>query len=151
MTGIAAPTAASKFSRPAVLFSGLCQFEAVLGEQRLVGGDDGLAGVERGFDRGERRIAGTAHQFDETVDAGMRGQRHRIPGPFDIAQIEATLLRLRARGDGDDTNAASAAPCEHAGLRFNQTDNFGAHGAEPRYAHFQGCDHDAFRKPVEEN
>lgn len=126
-----------------MLFGGFCQLDPVLGEQCLVRGDDGLAGRQRGFDRRQRGIAGAAHQLDETVDAGMRGERHRILGPFDAAQIDAALLGLRARGDGDDADAATAAAREHARLRFNQTDNFGAHGAEPRYAHFQGCNHDA--------
>ncbi|MGY3649217.1 hypothetical protein ACVWW2_004508 [Bradyrhizobium sp. LM4.3] len=73
----------------------------------------------------------------------MHGEGKRILDPFDTAQVDGALLGLRARGDGDDADAASAAAREHAGLRFNQTDNFGAHGAEPRYAHFQGCNHDA--------
>ena len=128
--------------RAAVLLGGLRQPHAVLGDQRLVGGDHRLAGFQRGLDRRQRRIAGTAHQFDEAVDAGIVGQRQRAFGPFDAAQIELALLHLRARGDGDDAHAAAAARRQRPRLLFDEADDFGANGAEPRYAHFQGCDHD---------
>ena len=88
MTGIAAPTAASKFSAPPCFSAALRQPQAVLGDQRLVGGHHRLAGFQRGLDRRQRGIAGTAHQFDEAVDAGIVGQRQRIFGPVDAAQVE---------------------------------------------------------------
>ena len=40
-------------------------------------------------------------------------------------------------------NAAPAARRQRAGLALDEADHFGAHGAEPRNTHFQGCDHDA--------
>ena len=57
------------------------------------------------------------------------------------AQVETALLGFRARGDGDDTNAATAARRQDPALFFDETDNLGSHSAEPRNAHFQWCDH----------
>ena len=73
------------------------QLGAVLGDQRLVGGDDRLAGVERGFDRGLRRAVRAADQFDEDVDVRRLRQFDRIVVPGQIRDIERTRPRARAR------------------------------------------------------
>ena len=117
------------------------QPQAVLGDQRLVGGDHRFAGFQRRLDRRQRGIAGPAHQFDEAIDAGIGGQRQRAPGPGDAAQIETALFHLRTRGDGDDAHAAPAARRQRAALALDEADDFGANSAEPRNTHSQGCDH----------
>ncbi len=43
----------------------LRQLDAMEGEQRLIGGDDMFAGVQRGLDRGPRGALFAAHQFDK--------------------------------------------------------------------------------------
>jgi hypothetical protein len=126
----------------AMLLGRVRQPQTVLGDQRLVGGHHRLAGFERGLDRRQRRLTGTTHQLDETVDAGIARQRQRAFGPLDAAQIEGALFRLRARGDGDHVHAAPAARRQRPRLLFDEADNRGANGAEPRNAHSQGCDHD---------
>ncbi len=57
--------------RDAVRLGKLGKRQPVPRQQRLVGGDDRLAGFQRGFDRGLGRIALAAHQFDEHIDAGI--------------------------------------------------------------------------------
>ena len=76
MTGIGADSCL-EIQRAAVLLGE--RREAIAGacDQRLVGGDDGLAGAQRGLDRLARGAARTAHQFDEAVDLGIVGQRQR--------------------------------------------------------------------------
>src|ERR1700681_1607654 len=44
-------------------------------------------------------------------------------------------------------HAASAARRQGPSLLLNQTDDLGANSAEPRDAHFQGCDHDEKNLP----
>src|SRR6185312_4664566 len=111
---------------------------AVLGDQRLVRGDDGLAGLQCRLDRRQRRLARAAHQFDEAVDVLARCQRHRILRPGDAAEVEGALLDFRARGDGDDAHATATARGQSPALVLDEADDFGTHGAEPRNAHFQG-------------
>ena len=54
----------------ALLLGDLGQRHAMLGQQRLVGGDDVAAGFERRLDRSARRPSVAADQFDEDVDVG---------------------------------------------------------------------------------
>ena len=39
-------------------------------------------------------------------------------------------------------HAATNAGRQGSALLFDEADDFGANGAEPRNTHFQGCDHD---------
>ena len=88
--------------RDALLLGELGELDAVLGEQRLVGGDDVLAGVERRLDRLLGDAVRAADQLDEHVDA-----RDRAPAPpdrrtSDAARVDAAVLALGARRDADD-------------------------------------------------
>jgi hypothetical protein len=67
---------------------------SVLGDQSLVRRDDGLAIPQRSLDGRKCRLASTAHQFHETVDPGIVGQRQRIFRPIDPAQIDTAFLTL---------------------------------------------------------
>ena len=70
--------------------------DAMAREQRLVGGDHGLAGRERRLDRASRRIALPAHQLDEHIDPGIGRERHRIGDPAQRLEVDAALLLARA-------------------------------------------------------
>ena len=75
-----------------VLFRERGELDAMLGKQRLVGGDHRLSGRQRRFDRCLGRIAGAADQFDKHVDVGRARERHRIGEPFHFFQIDAAIL-----------------------------------------------------------
>ena len=136
-----------EIERATVLFGGPGQPHSVPGDQRLVGRHHRLAGFQGGLDRRQRRFAGTAHQLDQAIDAGIAGEFEGVFGPADAAQIEVAFFRLRARGNGDHPDAAAAAGRQGAALLLDQANDFGANGAEPRDAHFQGCDHDERNLP----
>ena len=63
-----------------------------MGEQRLVGGDDVLAGAERRLDRllGDALLA--ADQLDEDVDPGSRGERDRIGDEAEAGDVDVAVL-----------------------------------------------------------
>ena len=71
--------------RHALLLGELRERHAVLGEQRLVGGDDRLARRQRRLDRLARRAVGAADEFDEEIDVGRARQGDGIVEPFGIA------------------------------------------------------------------
>ena len=75
------------------------EFQAMRGEQRLVGGDDGFAMRQRRLDAGPRRPFGAADQLDEQVDLGRGGERDRIGEKFAAGQIGVALLAGVARRD----------------------------------------------------
>ena len=64
----------------------------MMGKQRLVGGDDVLAGVERGLDGllGDAVVA--ADQLDEDVDRRILRQRDRIVDQANAGNIDAAAL-----------------------------------------------------------
>lgn len=73
------------------------QSGAVLGEQRLVGGDDTRAVLEGGHDECAGRLD-TADDLDDDVDVAPFDQGGRIGG--DQRGVD-TLPRLRGTADGD--------------------------------------------------
>ena len=103
-------TAASKLSATLLLLGERRELYAVARKQRLVGGDDRLAGGERGLDRALGGIAGAADELDEDVDrrdraasaAGSSTQRN-------FFRSIAALLAARAGADRDDLDRAAAA------------------------------------------
>src|SRR5262249_55571690 len=115
--------------------------EAVAREQRLVGGDNGLSRRERRLDRGLGGIARPADQLDEDVDVRIGRERHRIVHPFELAQVDRPLLRLRARRHGHHLDFAAAARRERAALAVDELDHRGADGSESGKTHSQRGDH----------
>ena len=73
MIGMPPATAASKLRATPCFSARRASADAVLGQQRLVGGDDMLAGAERRLDSGLGRPVVAADQLDEHVDAGVAG------------------------------------------------------------------------------
>ena len=92
MIGMPPATAASKLSATPLLLGQLGELEAVLGEQRLVGGDDVLAGVQRRFDGSLGDAVLAADQLDEHLDRRIACERHGIVEPFDALEIDAAAL-----------------------------------------------------------
>src|SRR5690606_21238211 len=88
-----------------------------------------------------RRVAGAADQFNEAIDVRVGGERLRRGRPRHATQIEAALLRLRARGDGDDAHAATTARGERPALAFDQANDFSTNGAQARNPHLEWRDH----------
>ena len=123
------------------LLGQLRKLEAMLGQQRLVCRHHRLAGGERIFDRGLGRIAGSAHQFDEHVDAVITGKFDRIGEPLHLLQIDAAVLLARARRHRDHLDGAAAARRQRAALGRDLGDQGGANRAEPGDANSQWLDH----------
>ena len=73
--------------RDVLVFRQFRQRQPVLGEQRLVRGDDVLACRERRFHRGARGALIAAHQLDENVDVGRVRQRHRVVEHFERREM----------------------------------------------------------------
>ena len=102
--------------RDAVLLGQPRQLGAVLGQQRLVGGDDVLAGAQRGLDGGFGRAVVAADQLDEDVDG--RIGREPVGGSNQAMPSRLTprsLSRLRALTPvttiSRPTVSARRAPC----------------------------------------
>ena len=87
-----------------------------MSEQRLVGGDDVLAGTERGFDGLFRHAALAAHQFDEHVDAGIGRQRDWVVHAAESRDIDLLVAALLERRHGDDLDRSSRAGRERVAM-----------------------------------
>ena len=101
--GMPPATEASKASAAWCVFGQPRQLQAVLGEQRLVGGDDRFARAQRGLDAFARRALVAADQFDEQVDVFGTRQLEGVLEPFDAGEIEPGRGRVAGgdAGDGD--------------------------------------------------
>ena len=115
----------------AVLMGGLEDFVAVLGDQRLVGGDDVLAVL----DRGEHQLAGgvgAADQLHQNVDFRVRGHREDIPRHADTVDVARRIVAAGA--DMRDLDRAAHAPGDFPGVTLQNVDRAGAHRAQTCYA-----------------
>ena len=125
----------------ALLLGDLGERHAVLGKQRLVGGDDMPAGLERGLDRGARRPLVAADQFDEDVDVGLLGELHRIVEPLGRGQVDAAVLARSARRNGGDDDRPAALAGQFGGLFGKHARHARADGAQPGNSHTQCFSH----------
>ena len=116
--------------RDALLLGELGEFDAVLGEQCLVGGDDVLAGIERRFDRILGDAVGAADQLDERFDFWIARQRHGIVEPGDAARVDAAAFTLRARRDADDLQRTAGALRQALLVKVEQLKQTRADGAK---------------------
>ena len=109
MTGMPPATAASKLSSTPFSSAMLGELDAMPGEQRLVGGDDVLAGVER---RLAPRLAPARPSppisSTKTSMSALGGQRDRIVEPVDAGEIDAAVARC-GRGPKRRSTAIGAA------------------------------------------
>ena len=108
---IGMPPATAASNESAVLFASasLRQRDAVVRQQRLVGGDHRPAGAERRLDRALGGIALAAHQFDEHVDAGIARERDRIVDLAHLREIERRVPRRVLRRIGDELDRTAGA------------------------------------------
>ena len=105
---------------------------AVMGQQRLVGGDDGLAGRERRLDSRLALSVRAADQLDDAIHLPGARQRHGVVEP-----LERQRYRRRdpARGRGRETAVTRISRPQRAAiapraLRSAECDRRSADGAE---------------------
>ena len=125
----------------ALLLGDLGERHAVLGKQRLVGGDDVPPGLQRRLDRSPRRPLVAADQLDENIDVGLLGELHRIVEPLGRGQIDTAILAGTARRNGGDDDGPAALAGQFGGLSRQHARHARADGAQPRYSHTQCFSH----------
>jgi hypothetical protein len=79
-------------------FGGTRQFEAVMRDHRLVGGDEALARAERRAGEGEGRAIRPADQLDHHIGLVVVRQRGRVVDPVE-PEISTPRSLLRSRAD----------------------------------------------------
>ena len=94
---------------------GVEDLAAVLGQQRLVRGDDGLAGLDRGEDQAPRR-AGAADQLDHDVDARVAHEAVGVGVKSDSAQLDAAVAREVEVRDPHQAQRRAEPPLDHRGI-----------------------------------
>ena len=132
-----------EIERDLVLLGQPRELDAVPRQQRLVGGDDRLAGLQRRADRRKRRVAVAADQFDKRIDAGIARKLHRVRDPAQLLHIDAAILAARAGADRHDLDRAAALVGQHRALLVDQAHHRGADRAETGETHFEGGSHGA--------
>jgi hypothetical protein len=90
-------------------FGGLGEFEPVMREHRLVGGDEGSC--RRRASRAQARGQGrpSRRPLDHDIGILVVGERGGVVDPFEAADIDAAILGAVARGDGDDLDRPAGA------------------------------------------
>ena len=141
MIGMPPATAASKASATPGLLGAPGEAQSVLGDQRLIGGDDVLAAGQRGLDDIERDPVGAADQLDDRIDFRIGGHRGGVLVPAHRRQIDAAVAPPVARRGRDDDDAAAGAQTDRFGLPLEKLDGRGADRAEPGNGDLQGWLH----------
>ncbi len=131
-----------KTERDAFFFGALGERHAMLGEHRLIGGDDGFAGIERGFDRGARGRFGAADQFDEAIDLGRSGEFCRIVIPAERREIGAAFFAALFGANAGDFDPPARHGGERRGAPLQEPHDGKAHGAETGDADAQRWQHE---------
>ena len=114
---------------------------SVLGDQRLIGGDDVLAASQRGLDDVERDSIGAADQLDDRIDFRIGRHGGGVLVPAHRRQIDAAVAPPVAGRGRDDDDAASGAQTDRFGLPLQKLDGRGADRAEPGNGDLQGWLH----------
>ena len=117
------------------------EFEAMRGEQRLIGGDDGFAMRQRRLDAGPRRPFGAADQLHEQIDLGRGGERDRIGEKFAAFQIGVAFLAGVARRDRRDDDFPPRARGERVRLAGEQSRDRRSNRSNPGDADAQTIGH----------
>ena len=123
-----------EIQRHAVHFGQPREARTMMRQQRLVGGDDMLSGVQGGFNRRLGRVALAAHQFDEDIDIGCRGELHRIVEPFATRHIVAAILRLVAGAYSGDFNCLASSGGHQRPMFRQYVQHASADRSQPRNA-----------------
>ena len=114
------------------------QLGAVVGQELLVGGDDGLARLERLEDE----LAGgldAADHLDDDVDVGRGRDREGIGGELGRADVDGAVLGRRAHGDPHDLEIEAQPGGDVGPAAAHQIDQRGADVAAAEQA-------DSYRK-----
>src|SRR5271170_782487 len=114
----------------------------MLGDQRLVGGDDRTTLFERGLDRVIGDAVGAADQFDEEIDRLRRGERNRIIKESDAIEIDAAVAASIASRDGGHNDRPARAVRQGLALTLQQPHQAGADNAEAGDADAQNFRHE---------
>ena len=104
---------------------------AVMGKERLVGGDHVLAGLECGFDRFLGRAALASDQLDESVDRRVAGKRDRILDKAETRNICRAPLFPVAGRHCDHLDGPAGAVGKRAAAGLQQLQDPASHRAEP--------------------
>ena len=113
---------------------GLEELGPVLGEQLLVAGDHGLAGLEGGEDQ----LAGRFHPADELdheVDVGVVDDAGRVGGEEVGREGDRARLGEVAHRDPGDLEAQARAGLDGGALRADQLHQWSADVAAPQHPH----------------
>ena len=130
MTGMPPATAASKDRISPCSSARAASRVPCMRHQRLVGGDDVLAVLERGLEQLAGDAVGAADQLDDDVDLGIGRHRRGILVPAHRREIDAAVAPPVARRYRGDDDAAAGALRQQIGLPVQQLQNAGANGAE---------------------
>ena len=132
------------------LLGGLEQRRAVLGQQRLVGGDDAGAVLERGEDQRAGRLDAADH-LDDQVDVVAGDQPRGVGGQQPLGDLDLARRVEPAYGDTDELDRGAHPGRQVAGLLLQQPHHLRADRAaaqhrdlEPSVAHsshpYVGCE-----------
>ncbi len=114
---------------------------AMMGEQGLVGGDDVLAGAERGFDRILRDATVAADQLDKNIDRGILRERHGVIDKAEARNVGVAFLAAVERRHGHDLDRPADARGNRRSVRREEPQQPAAHRAEPGDPKFQRLRH----------
>ena len=143
--GNAAGHRALEIQRDMVLLGERGEARPVMGEQRLVGGDDMLAGRERGLDRLLRHAPLAADQLDEHVDLGISRESDGVLHETKSGEIGVALLLPAFGRESDDLDRAPGARGKLRLARRKQPQETAADGADPRQPKLQCITHGEIR------
>jgi hypothetical protein len=107
------------------------------GQQRLIGGDDWLACLQRGFDNRFGGAIFAADQFYNQIDVRIAGQVSGIGVKCQTGGVEPTILGLIARRYCGEPQGACPFCAEFLSAGQQKTGERGTNGAEPCNAHTQ--------------
>src|SRR5213594_528533 len=128
---------------PATAARLVVELGAVVGEERLVGGDHVLAGTERLQDERARGLE-AADQLDDDLDGGIREHARRVGGHRELLDVEALARAGEVYvGDGGEGEPAPGTLLEHRPARLENLGDARADGAEaeqsdPDFRHVSG-------------
>jgi hypothetical protein len=117
------------------------QRDAMGGKERLVGGDDVLAGIDRRLDRSRGRPLRAADQLDEDVRAGIAGQPDRIVEPGGARDVDAAIACAIPRRDAGDGDRPAGADRKIIAMAVDQAHQRRSDRTEPGDAEAKGSVH----------
>ena len=116
-------------------FGLLCQFQPVMGEHRLVRGDEAAPGGKRVAGQRQRRTVRSADQFDHHIGLSMGGECGGVVDPVETRQIDAAILGPVAGGYRDDLDRAARAPGNQVAIGVQQANDTAPYRAKTCQCH----------------